>query len=176
MDFWTIDAEVTDRSKLPPGTPESLKLQVWDTAGQERFQYIGTYYYRGANAAALVFSIDDPKSLAEIRVYVEQIQTHCQGCHLVLVGSKSDLASSSRKVSRHEATKLAAELRCKYVECSAKEGINVELVFEHLATKILQNWKEEAAIYAPPLPAQPEPGFFHRTFNWISSWWKNSPN
>jgi small GTP-binding protein len=172
IDFWSIAVEVTDPSKLPPNAPDSLKLQVWDTAGQEKFRELQWTYFRRSDAAALVFSIDDESSFFTVRRHADLVQHYSEGCHLVLVGNKSDLAASSRKVSRIDALRLAAELQCKYVECSSKEGTNVDLVFEHLATKILLNWKEPQAP-APVIPANnpaQQEGIFRRVFDWLTRW------
>lgn len=35
----------------------SLKLEIWDTAGQEKYHSICHLYFRGANAALLVYDI-----------------------------------------------------------------------------------------------------------------------
>lgn len=42
----TIDAEV-------------VRFEIWDTAGQERYNSLAPMYYRGAQAALLVFDIAD---------------------------------------------------------------------------------------------------------------------
>lgn len=35
----------------------SLKLEIWDTAGQEKYHSVCHLYFRGANAALLVYDI-----------------------------------------------------------------------------------------------------------------------
>jgi Ras-related protein Rab-7A len=45
------------------GQRHLVTLQLWDTAGQERFQSLGVAFYRGADAALLVYDITDPFSL-----------------------------------------------------------------------------------------------------------------
>ncbi|XP_075790144.1 ras-related protein Rab-17 isoform X2 [Pelodiscus sinensis] len=35
----------------------TMKLEIWDTAGQEKYQSVCHLYYRGANAALLVYDI-----------------------------------------------------------------------------------------------------------------------
>ena len=34
-----------------------IKFQIWDTAGQERFHSLAPMYYRGAQAAIVVYDI-----------------------------------------------------------------------------------------------------------------------
>lgn len=35
----------------------SLKLEIWDTAGQEKYHSVCHLYFRGANAALLVYDV-----------------------------------------------------------------------------------------------------------------------
>jgi Ras-related protein Rab-7A len=58
-DFVTKELVVSDAF----GQRHLVTLQVWDTAGQERFQSLGVAFYRGADAAMLVYDIADPRSL-----------------------------------------------------------------------------------------------------------------
>jgi small GTP-binding protein len=172
-DFWMVDVAPVDRTSLPENAPPSLRLQIWDTAGQERFRCLGRYFFKDAAAAALVFAIDSVSSFDEVEEWAEQIRLHCPpDCQLLLVGSKSDLAPSGRKIRRLEAIHLAKRLRCKYMECSAKTGADIDKAFAHLATKILKNWKETPLKPTPNLPVQNAPGgLFRRAYNWMMSWW-----
>jgi small GTP-binding protein len=165
---------VIDPSKLPPKAPKSLVLQIWDTAGQERFQSLGECYYRQTHIAALVFSISERKSFDEIESWVEEVRSRRGSeCQFVLVGSKLDLVTSTghkREVSRAEATILACKLGCRYIECSAKENVNIDLLFEHMATKVVFNWSEDPALENEP-PQVPEPsGWVATCAKWLHSW------
>ena len=46
---------------------------MWDTAGQERFASMASLYYRGADAAVLVFDCTVPKSLQSVKNWVKGI-------------------------------------------------------------------------------------------------------
>lgn len=48
-----------------------VRLQIWDTAGQERFRSMAPMYYRGANAAILVYDLTNQDSLADIKVWLD---------------------------------------------------------------------------------------------------------
>ena len=37
-----------------------MKFEIWDTAGQERYHSLAPMYYRGAQAAIVVFDITKP--------------------------------------------------------------------------------------------------------------------
>jgi len=57
---------------------------------------------------------------------------------LMLAGSKLDLAGERRKVGLETARALAAEAGALHLECSAKDGTNVALVFESIARLIAE--------------------------------------
>lgn len=49
----------------------SLRVQIWDTAGQERFHggSLGSGFFRGANAALLVYDVACAVSFEQVRVF-----------------------------------------------------------------------------------------------------------
>ncbi|TFY74506.1 hypothetical protein EWM64_g9505, partial [Hericium alpestre] len=48
-----------------------VRLQLWDTAGQERFRSMAPMYYRGANAALLLYDITSAVSFEDVRGWLE---------------------------------------------------------------------------------------------------------
>ncbi|GIQ86629.1 small GTPase superfamily, Rho type [Kipferlia bialata] len=46
------------------------KLQIWDTAGQEQYQSLAPMYYRGANAAIIVYDITRQASFDRVAEFV----------------------------------------------------------------------------------------------------------
>ncbi|KAF7354994.1 Ras-like GTP-binding protein RYL2 [Mycena sanguinolenta] len=70
-----------------------VRLQLWDTAGQERFRSMAPMYYRGANAALLLYDITNASTFDDIRGWLEELKKNCQPELLIyIVGSKADLA------------------------------------------------------------------------------------
>ena len=114
---------------------ESLKLFLWDTAGAERFRHLSRAYYRGCDGVFLMFSVSDRDSFQRITEHHSAMCAHARQCvQAVVVGLKSDLAGSERKVGVAEATALAASLRSpdgaplRYMECSSLSGQGIEQV------------------------------------------------
>ncbi|KAF8211470.1 P-loop containing nucleoside triphosphate hydrolase protein [Mycena galopus ATCC 62051] len=71
-----------------------VRLQLWDTAGQERFRSMAPMYYRGANAALLLYDITNAATFDDIRGWLEELKKNCQPELLIyIVGSKADLSS-----------------------------------------------------------------------------------
>lgn len=48
-----------------------VHFQLWDAAGQERFRALMPLYYRGAQAAILVYDVTDETSLQDIKFWIE---------------------------------------------------------------------------------------------------------
>ena len=118
-----------------------IKVQIWDTAGHERFRSITYSYYRGVNAIIIVFDITDKKSFLSITEWLKQIEKHAkENVFKFLVGNKSDLAEE-RKVTFEEAKEYADKHDLPYIETSAKEGININELFESSIKSFLSNNK-----------------------------------
>ncbi|KAF7368548.1 Ras-related protein Rab-7a [Mycena venus] len=96
----TIGADFITKT-LPAPTPaaEPITLQIWDTAGQERFSSLASAFFRGADAAVLMYDVTAPETLfalskwwAEFKdkapVREEELRHFC----VVVVGNKTDLA------------------------------------------------------------------------------------
>ncbi|KAJ7179442.1 P-loop containing nucleoside triphosphate hydrolase protein [Mycena filopes] len=70
-----------------------VRLQLWDTAGQERFRSMAPMYYRGANAALLLYDITNASTFDDIRGWLEELKKNCQPELIIyIVGSKADLS------------------------------------------------------------------------------------
>ncbi len=118
-----------------------IKVQIWDTAGHERFRSITYSYYRGANAIIIVFDLSDKKSFISITEWLKQIEKHAnENVFKFLVGNKSDLVDK-RQITYEEAKQYADEHDLPYIETSAKEGININELFDSSIKTFLSNSK-----------------------------------
>ncbi|KZT71604.1 ras-domain-containing protein [Daedalea quercina L-15889] len=69
-----------------------VRLQLWDTAGQERFRSMAPMYYRGANAALLLYDITNASSFDDVRGWLEELKKNCDPDLIIyIVGAKADL-------------------------------------------------------------------------------------
>uniref|UniRef100_A0A3B5MSX5 small monomeric GTPase n=1 Tax=Xiphophorus couchianus TaxID=32473 RepID=A0A3B5MSX5_9TELE len=116
-----------------------VKLQIWDTAGQERFRTITTAYYRGAMGIMLVYDISNEKSFDNIKNWIRNIEEHASSdVEKMILGNKCDM-TDRRQVSKDRGEKLAIDYGVKFLETSAKSGLNVEEAFYTIARDILNN-------------------------------------
>ncbi|KAF7319009.1 Rab small monomeric GTPase [Mycena chlorophos] len=71
----TIGADFTTKTLPPIGdSTEPVVLQIWDTAGQERFSSLSTAFFRGADAAILVYDVNAPASLYGLQKWWDEFQ------------------------------------------------------------------------------------------------------
>ena len=114
-----------------------IKLQMWDTAGQERFRTITHSYYRGAHAVVVVFDLTDEKTFENLGTWLYDIKTHANPeITKICIGNKSDLVTN-RKISYSTGCNFAEKIGMDYIETSAKNSVNVDIVFERLIRKLL---------------------------------------
>eukprot|EP00485_Elphidium_margaritaceum_P007455 CAMPEP_0202690138 /NCGR_PEP_ID=MMETSP1385-20130828/5232_1 /ASSEMBLY_ACC=CAM_ASM_000861 /TAXON_ID=933848 /ORGANISM="Elphidium margaritaceum" /LENGTH=216 /DNA_ID=CAMNT_0049345371 /DNA_START=13 /DNA_END=663 /DNA_ORIENTATION=- len=119
-----------------------LKLQMWDTAGQERFASMASLYYRGADAAILVFDCTVPESLLSVRNWVKELQDHVdvsEDIVLILAANKCDLQAANSEESKQlmaEATDYAKDIGARLWRTSAKASININEMFNDVAESI----------------------------------------
>jgi len=115
------------------------RIQIWDTAGQENFRSITRAYYKNSVCALVVYDISNRDSFNNVSTWIEDCKNQSpKTIFMVLVGNKSDL-EDRRQVSTEEGQELADKFGILFYETSAKEGTNVEEIFNDSADKIAKN-------------------------------------
>lgn len=77
-------------------------MQLWDTGGMERVASITASYYKFAEAAVLVFSLDNPASFHVLSQHLLDIVTYAESAKIFLCGNKSDLVTAQSQISDAE--------------------------------------------------------------------------
>jgi len=126
-----------------------VKLQMWDTAGQERYRTITTAYYRGAQAALMVYDVTSAESFENVASWMSDVRGVSANSIVLLVGNKKD--KKGRVVSAEEGAKLALSYGAIFVETSAKTGENIDGVFDELATLMMEKAIERERATMPPV-------------------------
>ena len=107
-----------------------VRAEIWDTAGQERYRSLAPMYYRGAQAAIVVFDITHRESFEGAKRWVRDLQRASEpGLVIALFGNKLDLAERLRKVDTAEAQAYASEAGLLFYETSARTAHNVSDAF-----------------------------------------------
>jgi len=114
----------------------TVKFEIWDTAGQERYHSLAPMYYRGAQAAIVVYDITNPDTFERAKNWVKELQRQARSDIVIaLSGNKSDLANR-RMVEYEEASGYAEENSLLFMETSAKNANNVNEIFLEIARKL----------------------------------------
>uniref|UniRef100_A0AC35U4G6 Ras-related protein Rab-5C n=1 Tax=Rhabditophanes sp. KR3021 TaxID=114890 RepID=A0AC35U4G6_9BILA len=116
-----------------------VKFEIWDTAGQERYHSLAPMYYRGAQAAIVVYDITNEDSFTKAKNWVKELQRQAAPeIVIALSGNKADL-SSQRTVDFEEARAYADDNGLLFLETSAKSSMNVNDIFMAIAKKLPKN-------------------------------------
>ncbi|KAM8717498.1 hypothetical protein ACLKA7_004227 [Drosophila subpalustris] len=122
---------------------KSVKLDTWEVAGQERWHELAHMYYKGAQAALIVYDVQNPESLHIAKEWIEELRQKLpKDLVIALAGNKVDLWDYSC-INSEEVQDYALQNGFIFMETSAKTGQNISALFaaigEELKTKQSQN-------------------------------------
>jgi small GTP-binding protein len=126
------------------GESKQVIMTIWDIGGQTLWAAVRGNYLNGAQGILLLFDLTNRASLSHIRDWYMDV-THVLGDEvpLSIIGNKSDLEFNPNveNIGHELCNQLRPNLRC--YTTSAKNGTNMEQVFEEIAIDILSKIKEE---------------------------------
>uniref|UniRef100_A0A8C6WHS0 small monomeric GTPase n=1 Tax=Neogobius melanostomus TaxID=47308 RepID=A0A8C6WHS0_9GOBI len=116
----------------------TVKFEIWDTAGQERYHSLAPMYYRGAQAAIVVYDITNTDTFTRAKNWVKELQRQASpNIVIALAGNKADLANK-RNVDFQEAQGYADDNSLLFMETSAKTAVNVNEILWPLPRSCLR--------------------------------------
>ena len=133
VEFHVKKVEVEDKIVL---------LQIWDFAGENRFRFLLPSYVLGASGGIFMYDITRYSSLKNFPEWINIFKNGFIGAKdkslpVIMVGGKLDLGFK-RTVPSNEAFDLAKSHKLYgYIECSAKDGRNIEDIFTEIAKLML---------------------------------------
>jgi small GTP-binding protein len=127
-------------------------LNVWDTAGQESLRNLVPVYAKGSQAAIIVFDQTNPASYEHVSGWYDYIVEHVGPIIICLAGNKKDLPGV---VDFNDVFSWASDHKVEVVRTSAKEGVNVETLFETVARELYRQAQHQQA-QTVPAPATVE--------------------
>ena len=110
-----------------------ISLKLIDTAGQEKYRALTKSYYKNADGAIFVFAHDDEKSFEHIENWKQIFEENIDSTKIpiFLIGNKNDQPTFNKEDSFEDFIKKHNIL--KYISTSAKDNINIDIIFEEMA-------------------------------------------
>uniref|UniRef100_A0A7M4ED95 RAB5C, member RAS onco family n=1 Tax=Crocodylus porosus TaxID=8502 RepID=A0A7M4ED95_CROPO len=105
----------------------TVKFEIWDTAGQERYHSLAPMYYRGAQAAIVVYDITNTVSTVPGLIWVLALDIEAKS------GQNTELTYLQ------DAQTYADDNSLLFMETSAKTAMNVNEIFMAIAKKLPKN-------------------------------------
>ena len=144
---------------------KNVTLQIWDTCGQERFANLDSAFYRGANAAVIVFDVSNQKSFDALDAWIENFLENASPKNVnefpfLILGNKCDLAEEQWAVTKSGVKQWCSSQNFNHGKglpfylTSAKEDTNVENGFRKigkLATVYAKEHKSQVQMKAVTL-------------------------
>jgi len=125
-------------------------FSIWDLGGQAYFKRFRKTYYKGTQAAFIVFDVCERETFTNIKIWYEELKEFLgnNNVPIIIVGNKIDL-SDQKKVQYQEGMALVDELAREntdssfsYIETSALTGENIETSFGLIAYHYIIKSKE----------------------------------
>ncbi len=115
------------------------------TRGTNNSRLVRDMYMKYGDAFVLVYSVAERYTFDKVKDIrdkilavkgVDQIESEEDGPIMTMVGNKIDLVDT-RLITTDEGENLAKQLKCRFIETSAKQLINVDKVFEPLIERVM---------------------------------------
>ncbi|KAG5859479.1 Ras-like GTP binding protein [Encephalitozoon hellem] len=134
-----------------------VELRLWDTAGQDEYARFRHLALPSADYIMIVYAIDDRSSYAEVKnSLVGQVKEKAPQAKYFLVGAKTDLREDSKRleelarsgdspITTSEGLELSQSIGAMgYFECSAKNNIGIDDIFEKISKYALKIHQKES--------------------------------
>lgn len=115
---------------------KELNLILWDLYGEDEFQKLRTSYLRGSSGYLLVVDGTRKSTLQKALELQKRVEDNLGKVPFILVLNKWDLQDEWELDS--ENIEAVEQKGWTVIKTSAKTGLNVEEIFNTLATKILE--------------------------------------
>ena len=130
------------KTKFVSHKDRKIQLQIWDTAGEERFHSIAKSCYKGADGILLMYDVSNINSFKHIKNWINDIENNItvpkNKLALIIIGNKSDLPESEKKVDKKDMTDFENKFKYQIIEASAKTDKNVNESIIALIDKMLE--------------------------------------
>eukprot|EP00795_Rhopilema_esculentum_P005116 gene5116-236_t len=121
---------------------QKILLQLWDSSGKIKYRNLIQHIFAKVMGIILMLDVTNTKSLAQLGSWIDAIRTFgYPQTQIIVLGNKCDV-NSSRAITREEMIQYTEQLSIVYMECSCKENLRIDQVFEVMINLIMNKMKE----------------------------------
>jgi len=132
-DYLTTIGVNISQKKIRCENGQSILLLIWDVEGFHPRDAVSVNYYTGAAGVIMVADLTRLASIEMIPSMLKAIKKTAPNAESILVGNKTDLVNTAHP-GYQSFLGISRGLGLPYYTTSAKNGQNVEKVFQHLTT------------------------------------------
>lgn len=116
---------------------EKVELEIIDLDGQNEFTLFSSNKFSlGINGYVFCYSVENQYSFNLIKMIDAKLKTLVgEQIPKLLIANKSDL-NHKRMISSEQGKILAKEINASFLECSARNGNNIQLIFHSILVEI----------------------------------------
>jgi small GTP-binding protein len=106
---------------------KKVLLKLWDTVGDEKYALMNKSHYSIAHEIICVCAVDNKESFNNLNNWIVNVREllNNDNVPVFLMANKCDVNAQERVVPKNKLKELAESYGIEYIECSAKENINI---------------------------------------------------
>mmetsp|Transcript_3916 Transcript_3916/g.12234 ORF Transcript_3916/g.12234 Transcript_3916/m.12234 type:complete len:1292 (+) Transcript_3916:105-3980(+) len=121
---------------------QNVTLQIYDTAGQEQFRSMTRQFYRGCQAALLVYDVTQMETFENLSKWHTELKSCAETVGVIaVVGAKTDL-SSEAVVPHKMAERFAKKIGGQHYLVSAVANTGVHQMFRKISEQLVAQWPD----------------------------------
>ena len=120
-------------------------LCIYDTCGYKHTHNINESYIRSSDITFIVYDVFNRDDFNVAIYWLELIQSKYKNVDIILIGAQIDKKSTSlREISSTEGSNIGTKYNVFFCECSAKNNINIDTIFDEAIAIYLRNKNTKA--------------------------------
>ncbi len=120
---------------------QTVGLSLWDFGGEIQFRDLIPVFCMGAHGAVVVFDLSRYSTFRQIIAWLDLIKQTEDHIPIILVGSKSDLASGGPSEEEIQAIREKYKIR-EYITVSSLTGENISKLFLRISEILIEAVKD----------------------------------
>ena len=138
----TVGVKISRKTVNIPSVKEDdhkeLKLLIWDIEGKTKFKGIAPTYIQGASGVLIVADLERKETIEHFIDHLNLCYSVNKNIKIIAALNKADLVSEDELSNLSNlAQEITSSSNIEIYPTSAKTGINVDTIFDNLASQML---------------------------------------